>query len=363
MKTILVTGANGEIGHGLIEHLSDYGGMHIIAMDLSPIDESIRVRCHRQVIGDILDKGLLETLSTEHNLDTIYHLAALLSTRAERQPTLAHQVNVDGTLNLLEIAITQSYLQGRRIKFIYPSSIAVYGLPDLATKQRVGKVKEDQWLQPRTMYGINKLYTEQLGTYYAKYYRQLDADPPKSQIDFRGVRFPGLISAATLPTGGTSDFAPEMLHMAAKKKPYNCFVREDTCIPFMAMPDAVKALLKLQAAPREKLTRMIYNVGAFNPSAIDIFQIIQKAFPHPLVTFIGDYKRQAILDSWPANVDDTAATSDWGWKPEYNLERAFDEYLIPAVQKRYSTNEDSTEVGEKSCGLHLYIKSDIQRMF
>jgi nucleoside-diphosphate-sugar epimerase len=337
IKTILVTGANGEIGHGLIEHISEYGGVHIIAMDLVPIDETVRARCHRLVTGDILDSRLLETLSTEHNFDTIYHLAALLSTRAERQPPLAHRVNVDGTLNLLEIAITQSRLQGREIKFIYPSSIAVYGLPDLNTKQQIGKVKEDQWLIPRTMYGINKLYSEQLGRYYANFYRQLDAEPPKGQIDFRSVRFPGLISAATLPTGGTSDFAPEMLHMAARKKPYDCFVREDARIPFMAMPDAINALLKLQSAPRQQLTRMVYNAGAFNPSAQEVYQIIKKAFPETSVEFTSDYRRQAIIDSWPADVDDTAARTDWSWQPEYNLERAFSEYLIPAVKKRYTS--------------------------
>jgi len=335
-KTILITGANGEIGHGLIEQLSEQGGMHIVAMDIVPIEESVRLRCHRIVIGDILDTHLLETLSTEHNFDTIYHLAALLSTRAERQPTLAHRVNVDGSLNLLEIAVTQSRLQGREIKFIYPSSIAVYGLPDLATKKQAGKIKEGQWLTPRTMYGINKLYTEQLGKYYANFYRQLDAEPPKGQVDFRGARFPGLISAVTLPTGGTSDFAPEMLHMAAKNKPYTCFVREDTCIPFMVMPDAITALLKLQSAPREKLTRMIYNVGAFNPSASKIYQTIQKAFPNFVVSFDSDYRRQAIIDGWPADVDDSAARADWGWEPKYDLEKAFTEYLIPAVRKQYA---------------------------
>lgn len=336
IKTILVTGANGEIGHGLIEHLSEYSDIHIIAMDLVPIDESVKARCHRLVTGDILDNHLLETLSTEHNFDTIYHLAALLSTRAERQPTLAHRVNVDGTLNLLEIAITQSRLQGRKIKFIYPSSIAVYGLPDLETKRKADKVKEDQWLAPRTMYGINKLYDEQLGRYYANFYRQLDAEPPKGQIDFRGIRFPGLISAVTLPTGGTSDFAPEMLHMAAKSKDYDCFVREDTRIPFMVMPDAITALLRLQAVPYEKLTQSIYNIGAFNPSAVEVYQILQKAFPNTGAKFVPDYRRQAIIDSWPADVNDTAARRDWDWKPEYSLDRAFSEYLIPTVQKRYS---------------------------
>jgi nucleoside-diphosphate-sugar epimerase len=129
-----------------------------------------------------------------------------------------------------------------------------------------------------------------------------------------------------------------MLPMAAKNKPYTCFVREDTCIPFMAMPDAITALLKLQSAPREQLTRMIYNVGAFNPSASEIFQIIQKAFPKPDVTFASDYRRQAIIDSWPADVDDSAARTDWGWQPKYDMERAFAEYLIPAVRKRYALN-------------------------
>ncbi len=337
-KTILITGANGEIGHGLIEHLSECGDIHIIAMDIVPIDDGVKARCHHIVTGDILDAHLLETLSTGHDFDTIYHLAALLSTRAERQPTLAHHVNVDGTLNLLEITVTQSRLQGRRIKFIYPSSIAVYGLPDLGTKQKAGKIKEDQWLLPRTMYGINKLYNEQLGRYYANYYRQLDAEPPKGQIDFRGIRFPGLISAVTMPTGGTSDFAPEMLHMAAKKLEYECFVREDARIPFMVMPDAITALLKLQAAPFEKLTQAVYNVGAFNPSALEISQILQRAFPNTNVKFVLDYRRQAIIDSWPADVNDTAARCDWDWKPEFSLDRAFSEYLIPAVQKRYSVN-------------------------
>ncbi|HVN48258.1 MAG TPA: NAD-dependent epimerase/dehydratase family protein [Bacteroidota bacterium] len=334
-KTILITGANGEIGHGLISHLAEQGGMHIIAMDIAPLDRDVKSKCHRTVTGDILDARLLETLSTEHDFDTIYHLAALLSTRAERQPTLAHRVNVDGTLNLLEIAITQSRLQGREIKFIYPSSIAVYGLPNLEVKQQHGKVRETEWLAPRTMYGINKLYIEQLGRYYSHFYRQLDAEPQKGLVDFRCVRFPGLISAATLPTGGTSDFAPEMLHAAAKGKPYACFVREDTRIPFMAMPDAVHALLQLQSAERNRLTRQSYNVGSFNPSAEEIFRLIRMNFASADVAFVADPKRQAIIDSWPADVNDDAARNDWNWTPAYDLEHAFSEYLLPAVRKRY----------------------------
>src|SRR5205085_10406095 len=126
------------------------------------------------------------------------------------------------------------------------------------------------WCQPRTMYGINKLYCERLGGYYEYHYRQLDAHTGPGRLDFRGLRFPGLISAATLPSGGTSDYAPEMLHAAAAGKPYACFVRPDTRIPFMAMPDAVGALLNLAEAPREALTRTAYNIGAFNPSAAEV---------------------------------------------------------------------------------------------
>src|SRR5262249_25598738 len=160
------------------------------------------------------------------------------------------RVNVDGTLNLLELGVSQARQQERAVKFLYPSSIAVYGLPDLQAKRQAGKVAEDDWCEPRTMYGINKLYCDRLGRYYERYYRQLDALALPGRLDFRCLRFPGLISAATVPTGGTSDFAPEMLHAAAGGQPYACFVRPDTRIPFMTMPDAVKALLDLEAAPR-----------------------------------------------------------------------------------------------------------------
>lgn len=335
MKTILVTGANGEIGHGLISRLAERNDVRTIALDLQELDETLKPKVHGAIAGDILDIALLESLSATYNFDTIYHLAALLSTKAERQPVLAHKVNVDGTLNLLEMAVGQSRLQGREIKFLYPSSIAVYGLPDLQTKERAGKVKEHEWLTPRTMYGINKLYCEQLGIYYALYYRQLDAEAIRGLIDFRTLRFPGLISAVTVPTGGTSDYAPEMLHAAAQGKPYACFVREDTRIPFMAMPDAIEALLKLEAAPRQKLTRFVYNVTAFNPSAQEILNLVRQAFPKAQVTFAPDLKRQKIVDSWPADVDDSAARADWGWQPVYDLKRAFEEYLVPGVLQRY----------------------------
>ena len=174
-KTILITGANGEIGHGLITHLAQQPNVRIVALDMHDLDDRIKSKCARVFIGDILDSGLLKNLSANHEFDSVYHLAALLSTKAERQPHLAHQVNVDGTLNLLEMAVEQARMRGADIKFLYPSSIAVYGLPDVAVKRQAGKVKEGDWLTPRTMYGINKLYCEQLGNYYACYYRQPEA--------------------------------------------------------------------------------------------------------------------------------------------------------------------------------------------
>lgn len=334
-KTILITGANGEIGHALINYFAAHGGHTLIAMDLNPLDDEIARRCTKSLKGDILDSALLADLTQSYTFDVIYHLAALLSTSAERNPQKAHTVNAQGTLNMLEIAHAHTQRTGKAVKFLYPSSIAVYGLPSVRVKTKAGKVKEDEYGTPRTMYGASKLYGEQLGRYYSRFYRQLDpTDLPK--LDFRCLRFPGLISALTVPTGGTSDYAPEMLHAAAQGKPYACFARKDTRIPFMAMPDGVKALLHLEKAPREKLTRQIYNVGAFNPSAAEIFTLVKKNFPKAEITFAPHLKRQAILDSWCADVDDRLARKEWGWKPDYNLKRAFEEYLIPAVKRRYA---------------------------
>jgi nucleoside-diphosphate-sugar epimerase len=189
------------------------------------------------------------------------------------------------------------------------------------------------------MYGCNKLYCEQLGRYYAKYYKQLTAERLSGRVDFRAVRFPGLISAVTLPAGGTSDYAPEMLNAAARNEPYACFVRPDTRIPFMAMPDAVGALLQLAAAPQDVLNRTAYNVTAFNPSAEEIRQIALRAFPGAALTYHVDEKRQGIVDSWPMDVDDSAARQDWGFAPALDLEHAFAEYLIPAIRERYQYND------------------------
>ncbi len=334
-EVVLITGANGEIGHGLITHLGQQGNVNIVALDVSPLDESLKPYCNRFILGDILDTMLLGRLVVEFEIHTIYHLASLLSTKAEYNPETAHRVNVEGTLNLLRLAVEQSQWQGRSVKFLYPSSIAAYGLPNLEVKERVGKVKENEWCNPNTMYGCNKLYVEQLGRYYAAHYRQLAADHDKNTIDFRALRFPGLISAVTIPTGGTSDYAPEMLHAAAENVPYACFVRPDTRLPFMVMPDAIKALLDLEEVPRERLTQYVYNVTSFSLTALEIYDIVKAAFPRSTITFSPHQSRQNIVDSWPADVDDTSARQDWNWSPEYDQQHAFADYLIPAIRKRY----------------------------
>jgi len=332
-EIILITGASGEIGHALIEILAEESPHTLVTLDLQGLPSDVAgLTTHIQ--GDILDKALLSRLVSEYDINTIFHLAALLSTRSEFTPEAAHRVNVEGTLGLLQLASEQSEWRGKPVKFIFPSSIAAYGLPDLETKKDYARVREWEWNYPRTMYGCNKLYCEQLGIYFSEYYRQLAADRPV-MLDFRSLRFPGLISALTVPSGGTSDYGPEMLHAAARGEPYACFVREDVRIPFMAMPDAVTALLKLTAAPREALSRRVYNVTSFSLSAAEFRQLVLKYFPAAQITYEPDLKRQGIVDSWPADLDDSAARHDWGWQPAYDVERSFGEYLVPNIKKRY----------------------------
>lgn len=332
-KVILITGAAGEIGQALIENFTDSDHHDLLTIDLQNLPDRLHGRS-LHIKGDILDRVLFARLVTEYEIDTIFHLAALLSTRSEFAPELAHQVNVDGTLALLQLAAEQSQRRGVPVRFIFPSSIAAYGLPDLETKQRDFFVREWDWNYPTTMYGCNKLYCELLGTYYSRYYQQLAPTTP-AMLDFRSVRFPGLVSAFTVPAGGTSDYGPEMLHAAAQGKPYACFVREDATIPFMAMPDAVTALLQLWAAPVTSLTRRVFNVTSFSLSAAAFKEQVLKAFPEAVITFEPDSQRQGIIDSWPAGLNDRAAREEWGWQPAYDVERAFMEYLVPNIKERY----------------------------
>jgi threonine 3-dehydrogenase len=332
-KVILITGASGEIGQALIREYASSGSAHLLTLDLYPLPDDL-AGLSTHIIGDVLDSKLFSRLVTEYDFDLILHLAALLSTRSEYAPDLAHQVNVNGTLNLLQLAADQSQRRGMPVKFIFPSSIAAYGLPDLETKARDESVREWDWNRPTTMYGCNKLYCEMLGSYYSMHYLQLAKTNP-IMLDFRSVRFPGLISAYTVPSGGTTDYGPEMLHAAAKGEPYACFVREDTILPFMAMPDAVKALLNISAAPREILRRSEYNVTSFSLSAAEFRERTLAAFPDAQITFDPDFRRQGIVDSWPAGLSDKAARRDWGWSPDFEVDRAFNEYLIPTIREHY----------------------------
>jgi nucleoside-diphosphate-sugar epimerase len=334
-KGILITGAAGEIGDALIKSLAARDTHDLITMDLRPLTpENARLVTHIQ--GDLLDQALLSRMVSEYEITIIYHLAALLSTRAEFSPEAAHKVNVEGTMGLLKLASEQSQWRGDPVLFIFPSSIAAYGMPDLETKENFPHVREWEWNYPVTMYGCNKLYCELLGTYFSDHFRQLAAERPV-MLDFRSVRFPGLVSAYTVPSGGTSDYGPEMLHAAAQGVPYACFVRPDTVIPFMAMPDAVSALLKLASAPAGKLSRRVYNVTSFSLTAAEFQERVCRAFPGAQISFAPDLKRQGIVDSWPAGLNDHDARRDWDWSPEYDIDRSFDEYLVPNIRKRYQT--------------------------
>jgi threonine 3-dehydrogenase len=273
----------------------------------------------------------------DYDFDLIFHLAASLSSKAEVATEEAHRINVEGTMQLLMLAAYRSEKYHKEVKFLFPSSIAAYGMPDLATKTRAACVKEDQYNTPHTMYGCNKLYCEKLGMYYSRYFGQkhLDDNPP-SMLDFRAIRFPGLVSAFTLPSGGTSDYGPEMLHAAAQGRDYACFVREDTKISFMAMPDAIKSLMDLTDKPRQALSHTVYNIAAFALTAGQFRDRALRAFPGARITFEPNARRQGIVDSWPEDVDDTLARTEWGWKPDYDADAFFENYFLPQIRKRYN---------------------------
>jgi nucleoside-diphosphate-sugar epimerase len=306
-----------------------------VALDLKPLDEKLRPRCSSHIAGDILDNNLLQRLISEFEIHAIYHLAALLSTRSEYTPDTAHAVNVNGTLNLLQLATEQARWHGNPVQFLFPSSIAAYGIPDRRTKDSVPPVREVEFNFPTTMYGCNKLYCEQLGRYFTFHFRQLAHEKRVAGVDFRAIRFPGLISAFTVPSGGTSDYAPEMIHAAARGEAYDCFVDPDASLPFMAMPDAIQALVRLADAPAEQLRQRVYNVNAFSITAGQIRDRVLKAFPEARIRFHVDTARAAIVDSWPARVNDQPAREEWGWKPDYDADRTFNDYLVPNIAAVY----------------------------
>ncbi|MCE2503914.1 MAG: NAD-dependent epimerase/dehydratase family protein [Chlorobi bacterium] len=329
--SVLVTGAGGEIGTGLIQRLSNENAFDIIGLDLKGLDPELAGLCTSSYTGDVLDTDLVPRLFLDHQIEAVFHLAAMLSSSGERNPERAFDVNVGGTMNLLKNAAEQARYLEANIRFIFPSTIAVYGLPDLSTKKRAAKVRENDFLNPITMYGVNKLSCEHLGYYYTHHYSALSEKRSQWHVDFRALRFPGLISAHTLPSGGTSDYIPEMLYAAVAGKPYTCFARPDTRIPLMTMPDAVESILRIFSAPFESLGRTVYNVGAFAPSAEEVENLLTEVLSGADISYEVNESRQAFLDTWPEDVDDSAAQADWGHAPQHKFKEAFAEYLIPAL--------------------------------
>jgi threonine 3-dehydrogenase len=309
---IVITGAGGQIGHDLIGALVA-AGHHVTSTDLAP-----RPPSHAHAGGDwhrldVTDAHAVDALFAELKPELVFHLAAILSARGEQDPRLAYDVNQTGTWNVLEACRKQQVA-----RLMFTSSIAVFGpigghpLPD--------PTPDDVALHPSTMYGVTKVSGELL----CDYYRQ------KHGIDCRGVRFPGLISAA-MPGGGSSDYALFMYVDGVRKSAYEAFARADTRIPLMYMPDAVRALLELAMADRARLSRCIYNIAAFSPRADEIGASVATAIAGAKFTFAPDALRQAILDSWPRALDDSAARADWHWKPRYDL-AAMTADLVPKIR-------------------------------
>ncbi len=322
----LITGAAGEIGQALLQRLAGGPGDPIVTVDLRPLSTAGPGDRHREHCqGDILDSALWDGLLHRYRPTLIFHLAAILSTRAESVPVLAHRVNADGAARLLAMA-AEFASPDEPIRFVFPSSIAVYGLPSQEAKDAAAAVSEDEHLDPATLYGAQKLYVERLGATIARL---------NDGLDFRAVRLPGLISADTLPQGGTSDWAPELIHAAARREPYSCFVSQGARLPFCAMPDAVEGVLRLAFCEKASLSRTAYNLGGHSLSAAEIIARVARDFPDLDVRFQLDRGRDRIVASWPGAVDDTAARRDFGFAPEHDEETLFSRYLIPGIRRRY----------------------------
>jgi nucleoside-diphosphate-sugar epimerase len=316
---ILITGINGEMGSALVKKLHEMKIDNIIGFDLNPPKENIKSYLHKNYIGDIQNESLIKQIFKENNINTIYHLAAILSTKAESNPIMAHNINVGGFLNIIK------NINEPNVKFFFPSSIAVY----LLENKNNNPITEEEFCNPNNIYGCNKLYCEKLGSYFSQYANTIDS------LDFRSIRFSGIISADTLPHGGTSDYAPEMIHHAIQNKGYTCFVRPDSCIPFMVMPDAINAIIKLMGANKKTLTKDVYHIQAFSPTVEDIWKKLIVMFPNFKLDYNVNPNRQALIDSWPSVLDQSRALKDWGWNPKYNFDNAFDKYLIPKITEFY----------------------------
>jgi nucleoside-diphosphate-sugar epimerase len=298
-EKILVIGASGQIGVELTLALRKiYGNNNVIASDLreqNPLLEGTGP----YVPLDVLNRGMLHVQVIRQNITQIYLLAAILSATGEKNPNLAWNLNMTGLLNVLDIAREEKIH-----KVYWPSSIAVFG--PTSPKQNC---PQQTIIEPTTVYGISKY----AGEFWCNYYFQ------RYGVDVRSLRYPGLISYKSSPGGGTTDYAVEIYHEALEEKKYMCFLKEDTYLPMMYMPDAIRATIELMEAPEEKIkVRTSYNVSAMSFSPKEIASEIKKHIPDFTISYKPDY-RQAIADSWPQSIDDTVARNDWGWKEDYNL--------------------------------------------
>ncbi len=300
---ILITGAGGQVGTDLIPLLLERGHQPA-GFDLAKPPPS-HPRDVPWVTADVTVEEEVFDAVNATKPDSIWHLAAILSATGERIPFRAWRVNMDGTRNVLEAARLLGVKQ-----VLFTSTIAAFG-PGLENP-----VGNDVSMRPTTMYGLTKVAGELLGEYYRA----------KWGLDFRGVRFPGLISAIE-PGGGTSDYVNHMYFAAARGGSYDAFCRPDTVIPLMYMPDALRALSELSEAPDEALSRRIYNIAAMSPRADEIAAAVRRRVPATRIGFVPDPARQAILDSWPQALDDSLARKDWGWRARYDLEAMSDDLM------------------------------------
>ncbi|MEO7313253.1 MAG: NAD-dependent epimerase/dehydratase family protein [Chitinophagaceae bacterium] len=302
---ILVIGASGQIGVELTLALRNiYGNANVVASDLreqNPLLEGTGP----YVSLDVMNKEMLHVQVIRQNFTQIYLLAAILSATGEKNPNLAWHLNMQGLLNVLDIAREEN------IKKVYwPSSIAVFG----PTSPRQN-CPQQTIIEPATVYGISKYAGEFWCNYYHKRYG----------IDVRSIRYPGLISYKSAPGGGTTDYSIEIFHEALGDKQYDCFLKEDTYLPMMYMPDAIRGTIELMEAPAEKISiRHSYNLSGMSFSPKEIAAEVKKHVPDFVMNYKPDY-RQAIADGWPQSIDDTVATNDWGWKAEYDLAKMTDD--------------------------------------